>query len=686
MRIRLLAPGWLRASATALLLWSCSGGGSTGPEGPDPTVVAQVSVTPSTGTVDVGESLQFQALVTNAQGAALSDPVSWSSSPTSVATVNPSGLVTGRAQGTATITASAGGRSGSASITVNDPRPPAAPSNVVATAVSDTEIEVTWDDNSDNETGFTIERQTVAAAPSAAAAAAQFGVAGTVPSNTELFLDNSAVPNTNYEYRVFASNGNGESGATTSATTVTSHELEITVVAGPVTVTTTSLPTGQVGTAYGTTLAATGGDGVGYEWSLTVGALPDGLTLTASTSVISGTPTAAGTSNFTVQATSGGESGTMELSITISALPPVVVTNTSLAGGTVGSPFSQTLTATGGDGTYTWEVTIGTLPDGLLLTSNTGLISGTPTAAGTSIFTVEATSAGLMGSKELSITIFAGGGGGPGFDIELVYLSAVSATHMAAFESARSSYESIITSDLADNFGGLPACGDFHPATAGDVDDLIIYVKVGPIDGPFGTLGQAGPCYTRGTGGLPMTGAMNFDEADLDNLHGDGLLLPTILHEMGHVLGIGTLWDDMGLLTGPCTDPHFTGAGAVTSFNAAGGVGPTVPVEDTGAENDGSNCTHWRESVLVTELMTPTLNGGFTNPLSAISISSLGDQGYSVNTSLADPYTVPTEPPPGAPPAEQGVLIPIGNDILPSPIFRVYPDGRIEMVRAGGSR
>jgi large repetitive protein len=190
--------------------------------------------------------------------------------------------------------------------------------------------------------------------------------------------------------------------------------LSITVVAvTPLAVTTTSLPGATVGTAYSMTLAATGGT-TPYTWSVSVGALPAGLSLNASTGVISGTPTTAAISTFTVQVTdSGARTATMALSITVSAASaPLTVTTASLAGATVGTPYSQTLAATGGTPPYSWSVTVGALPAGLSLNATTGVISGSPTAAGTSSFTVTVTdSAAVAGTatKALSITVSAAG-------------------------------------------------------------------------------------------------------------------------------------------------------------------------------------------------------------------------------------------------------------------------------------
>jgi hypothetical protein len=147
-----------------------------------------------------------------------------------------------------------------------------------------------------------------------------------------------------------------------------------------------------VNSAYSATLSATGGTAP-YAWALVSGtALPAGLTL--SSGVISGTPTNAGTSNFTVRVTDAStptQTATQALSMVIKpATRPVSITSSSLPTATAGAPYSATLTATGGTAPYAWTLVSGTLPAGLTL-SLAGVISGTPTIAGTSNFTVRAT-------------------------------------------------------------------------------------------------------------------------------------------------------------------------------------------------------------------------------------------------------------------------------------------------------
>lgn len=186
-----------------------------------------------------------------------------------------------------------------------------------------------------------------------------------------------------------------------------SKALSITIHPPPLTVTTSSLPAGDEGLAYSTTLATSGGTPP-VTWSITVGALPGGLVLNPATGQISGTPTTPGTFNFTIQATDSGtpaQNASKALSITINAA--LAVTTTTLPDGTQGAAYNATLSSSGGTGGVTWSIIVGSLPAGLALNASTGAITGTPTgSAGTSNFTVQATdSLGQTATKALSITI-----------------------------------------------------------------------------------------------------------------------------------------------------------------------------------------------------------------------------------------------------------------------------------------
>jgi hypothetical protein len=170
----------------------------------------------------------------------------------------------------------------------------------------------------------------------------------------------------------------------------------LTLTIDQLTITTASLPNGVVGTPYSQTLASTGAAGT-VSWQLTSGTLPGGLTLTASSGLISGTPTAAASvTPLSFKATDSGSPAQATVNLTLTIVPVLTITTTSLPNGVVGTLYSQTLAATGGTQSYSWQVTSGTLPAGLTLNPSSGLISGTPTAtASATQLTFKVTDPGL---------------------------------------------------------------------------------------------------------------------------------------------------------------------------------------------------------------------------------------------------------------------------------------------------
>jgi Putative Ig domain/Bacterial lectin len=159
--------------------------------------------------------------------------------------------------------------------------------------------------------------------------------------------------------------------------------VTMTIIAGP-SLNFPAPPPGWTGTVYGDTLTESGGTAP-FTWSVSSGILPPGISLSADGN-LSGTPTATGTFSFTVQVTdANSRSATQATSITVSA--GVSTTFPAPPGAVVNTPYSVTLTATGGTPPYTWSVNAGSLPPGITLTA-AGVLGGTPTTAGSYPFSV----------------------------------------------------------------------------------------------------------------------------------------------------------------------------------------------------------------------------------------------------------------------------------------------------------
>ncbi len=229
------------------------------------------------------------------------------------------------------------------------------------------------------------------------------------------------------------------------------------------------------------------------------------------------------------------------------------------------------------------------------------------------------------------------------FNISLKYVVPVTERQQEVFEAAAARWERIIIKDVPSFTGTIPsAFGGFPPAVDGTLDDIVIEVALAPIDGPGSILGQAGPRFVRSEDFLTLSGVMFFDIADLGFLEQLDLFEEVIVHEMGHVLGVGTLWNvaqfgfDRTLLQDPSGNPYFSGKRANVHWNAEGGEGE-LPIENIGGP--GTALGHWRESVLSNELMTGFLNLG-ENPLSRITAASMRDLGYGTAV-VGDQYDLP---------------------------------------------
>ncbi|MCI0331719.1 MAG: pre-peptidase C-terminal domain-containing protein [Planctomycetes bacterium] len=275
----------------------------------------------------------------------------------------------------------------------------------------------------------------------------------------------------------------------------------------------------------------------------------------------------------------------------------------------------------------------GTLLSTSATTGNTESISLSGRAAGTYYVRVYGNAGATNSNYSLTVTpptvVTPPPTSSGGFQITLS-MSGLTASQQAIFNHAADRWEQVIVGDLPNaTYRGQA------------VDDLLINASAISIDGVNGILGQAGPDALRLGSRLPYHGIMQFDSADLARMETSGTLLSVVMHEMGHVLGIGTIWSSLGLLSGAGTsNPVFLGAQATAAYNQLFGTSARgVPVENTGGS--GTRDAHWRDSIFRSELMTGWVGPGTNLPLSRVTVASLADIGYSVNLAMADSY-VPT--------------------------------------------
>lgn len=248
----------------------------------------------------------------------------------------------------------------------------------------------------------------------------------------------------------------------------------------------------------------------------------------------------------------------------------------------------------------------------------------------------------------------------PGFTTGMVYSRAVPVStfplgvrilagtpsrYQGLLSSAAERWRKAITTGSEEVFvyAGEHECFTGQPALSESTTGVIVFAEVKPIDGVGGTLAQAGTCLVRDDTGVPVVGYMAFDLADLDLQIAQGSAFATVVHELGHILGIGLNWDFWGLRQDVGTsDPIFIGTNARWAFGQMGGSsysGRIVPLENTfGA---GSRDVHWRESVMGPELMTSAiLSGESSSPFSAITLYGLKDMGYEIADLGYDDYLV----------------------------------------------
>lgn len=244
-----------------------------------------------------------------------------------------------------------------------------------------------------------------------------------------------------------AANASGTSAAATVAITVSGPTLAISPAGG-------TLQAGTSNTAYSQAIMASGG-AAPYNYAVSTGTLPTGLTLNASTGAITGTPTAAGNYNFAIAATdANAASATAAYSLTIN--PTAVATFTFLPPGgplieaMAGEAYNPPISVAGGTSPLTYSIASGSLPPGMILNVSTGALSGSlnagtegdygftlqvrdaQNATGTASYTLHVKSRAVTvddkvvnvaaGSTPANVNLAAGATGGPFVSGDLTYV------------------------------------------------------------------------------------------------------------------------------------------------------------------------------------------------------------------------------------------------------------------------
>jgi len=709
------------ASAVPLLFVMC--------KGTEPRVPTTINVTgPAAPLTSIGATAQYTAQVVDQKGGTLTGAtVKWSTSNKAVITADSTtGTVTAVANGTAQVIATSGKATGNASVTV---------------------------------------AQTAAQA-SAASGGAQSGTVGQTLAAPLVVLvnDASSHPAAGITVTFAVTSGGGNVGSPTASTDAAGHaQTSWTLGTGTGSQTVTATVSGAAGspvTFFATASAAAAsvvtklaGDNQSYVAGQPVPTPPSVLVKDQFNN-----PAAGVTVTFAVTAGGGSVSGASQTtsatgvatvgSWTLGASGPQTLTATVAGSGVTGNPatFTATVVVAGAAANVTAFVNnnllglvgnptnvrpavkvtdASSLPvSGVAVTFAVG--SGGGSATGTSTTTngagIAQVASWTLGAAPAvnTMTATATGGGIAGnpmtftdtalaatYTIQIQYFGAAgtpSAAVQAAMNSAAAKWQQIIYRSVGAITISEPAgtCGTGTPSINQTVNNLLILAKFDSIDGPGKILGQSGPCLIRNANGLTAVGVMEFDSSDVDTLLAHSELDVVMLHEMGHVIGFGTLWgppqpqfgvfnDCVQNLTtlGSPQDTYFSCAKGRAAFDSIGGTsytgagqtvgGNKVPVENCGNApyvpptcGAGAVDGHWRETVFGNELMTGFIGLG-SNPLSILSAAAQEDLGYTVNYAGADPYTHAFTAPVvgGAPPRA------MGDDIRHGPIYVVDASGRV---------
>jgi hypothetical protein len=689
--------GFIRLGAAAVMLvaLACD---STEPVGRTAIALSQTSVVLDA----IGATATIGATVTDQNGTSTPDvPVSWTSTGASI-TLNAAGasvVVTAAANGNAVVTATAQGISTSIPVTVT--QAVAGPQKLAGDVQSGrvgSELSQPLQVRVQDRLGSGIGGQTVAFSVSSGGGTVTpvsvVSDANGIASARWTMGTNTAVPNvvsadvagTSVSFTATATAGpaisvvmNAGNNQAATVGTVVATPPSVRVFDSfsnpvPSTVVTFAVTSGG-GSATGS-VAMSGANGIAAVGSWRLGTTPGGNTITATAGSL--LPVSFAANALTGPAASlaivAGNNQATQPGTSVPIRPTVQVAD-QYGNPVAGASVNFAVTSGGGS-----------VSGSTVTTDASGIAAATGWSVGSTLGpnTLSATVSGAAFAGNAAVfTAFAAPASQ--FGIALRFTTPFTQTQTSAFAAAASRWASIILDELPDQLITIPAgrCSPNSPSLQAEVvDDVLIFATIEAIDGPGGLVGVGGQCVVRAGTNFVAIGQIRFDLADIAALEANGTFEVAVLHEMGHVLGIGNQWATRGLVTNPTgasapRESIYNGQNGIDGFNAIGGTsytGPKVPVENTG----GSAVTdkHWREAVLGRELMSGFLNAG-ANPLSVLTIRSLQDIGYTVQTVTADPFFLNLSLTAGTP----GPVVDLRNDVFDGPLYSIDAQGRIRQIK-----
>jgi hypothetical protein len=463
-------------------------------------------------------------------------------------------------------------------------------------------------------------------------------------------------PNTGYPIVVYV---NGPDGTSTSDVTATGY-VSANPNPMPINLTPPPIAAATVGTAYNQTIAATGGNGdLTVTYTITSGTIPTGLSfniVNGNTLTISGTPTAAGSVAFSVTATdsAGDPPSTQDYTLTVNPAN-ISFSPTTIPSGTVGTAYSQTITASGGSGTLTMTSTLtpGSLPSGLsyALSGKTLTISGTPTAAGNVSFSMTATdSAGdPPATRSYTLTIIPAGTG-----VSLVIPQPVTTTEGQDFNGTLAIFTAQNANAKSSDFLALVSWGDGGVSPAGIKSDpnmgfditgehtfaddgvyvvaITITARSSGDTTPSATAAivadaalTAGNSTPNATEGKAFTGAVaSFTDANKSAAASD--FTATITWGDGHV--------SAGTVAANGSSFNVTGT---NTYAEEGSYAVTVQIADKGGSTVTVNSTMTVADAALTATGVPTITGTANVALGNVTVATFTDAGGAEDASHYTP-------------------------------------------------